>query len=160
MKIQKILSAFACALFILVNSSSVNAGDTAFSQENFDRIKQQHLGKQWLMLLWSVDCPPCFKELALIQKIRLTKPDIAIVIVNVDDNDDVAQERKKVLDSYGLTTLESYYFSDGQGDRSRYLIDPSWFGELPRSYFIESNGRSHGRSGLVKEELLVNWLKG
>jgi len=49
-------------------------------------------------------------------------------------------------------------FADGEGDRNRYLIDANWYGELPRSYFVEPSGKFHGKSGLVSESLLTKWL--
>jgi len=149
------------ALYFLISTaytSSANAEPSIFTKTSFENIKQQNLGKKWLMILWSVDCPACFKELALIEKLQENTPDIAVVIVNVDDNDEVAIERKKIINSYELSSLANYYFGDGLGDQSRYLIDKNWFGELPRSYFIEENGKFHGKSGLVKEELVKKWL--
>lgn len=139
-------------------SAKAHAESKVFTQENFTQIKQQYQGKQWLMLLWSVDCPPCFKELSLIAKMRKTQPELNLVIINVDDSDEVDAEREEVLSSYGLTDLTNYYFADGQGDRNRYLIDASWYGELPRSYFVEASGKFHGKSGLVSKPLLTRWL--
>ena len=54
--------------------------------------------------------------------------------------------------------LPLYHFADGQGDKNRFIIDSSWYGELPRSYFVEANGKFHGKSGLIKEALLTQWL--
>ncbi len=148
----------AVAVTVCCYSSSANAGSHIFTKASFEQIKKQYINKQWLMLLWSVDCPPCFKELALIEKMRQQQADIAIVIVNVDDNNESATERERVLGLFNLTALDTFYFADSSGDSNRYLIDPSWYGELPRSYFVEPNGVFHGKSGLVSESLLINWL--
>lgn len=156
--IKNITIFFTLGLLLCVYSNKSNAESIAFTKTNFEQIKQQNIGKQWLMLLWSVDCPPCFKELSLIQEMRQTKPDLNIVIINVDDNEEVTNERERVLNSYGFAQLTNYYFADGEGDRSRYLIDPSWYGELPRSYFVEASGKFHGKSGLVSKSLLTKWL--
>ncbi|MEW6991835.1 TlpA family protein disulfide reductase [Colwelliaceae bacterium 6441] len=145
-------------IIVLLFSANVSAEPQVFSKAAFEEIKQQHLGKQWLMILWSVDCPACFKELALIQKIKGHNPAIDVVIINVDDNDEVSEERQQVVTNYGLSSLPNYYFSDGEGDRARFIIDSAWYGELPRSYFVESNGKFHGKSGLVNEKLVRKWL--
>ena len=143
------MSSFSCFAF---------SEPQPFTKAKLEVIKQQYLGKQWLMILWSVDCPACFKELALIQKIRETKPDLNVVIINADDNDEINEERQKVMALYGLSTLTNLYFNDGEGDQARYIIDKSWYGELPRSYFVDTNGKFHGKSGLVNEKLIRKWL--
>ena len=116
------------------------------------------MGKQWLMILWSVDCPACFKEMALIQKLKNNFGKLPVVFINADDNDEVMIERAKILDGYRLDALDNYYFIDGQSQQSRYLIDPNWYGELPRSYFFDKNGKFYGKSGLIDEKLLKRWL--
>jgi len=145
-------------LIILLSSWQANADSKGFTKSNFEQVKQQHIGKKWLMLLWSIDCPACFKEIALIEKIREQQHNINLVIINTDDNDEVAEEREKILSSYNLSSLPNYHFMEGTADMSRYTIDKSWYGELPRSYFIDETGKFHGKSGLVSPALLKMWL--
>lgn len=134
------------------------ASSIAFDKEQFVTVKKQNLGKQWLMLLWSVDCPPCFKELAIIQKLQNQYNDLAVVIINTDADDEITEERIEIIEKFELDKLSNFHFVDGKSDQSRYVIDSNWFGELPRSYFIESNGKFHGKSGLVNESILTKWL--
>ncbi|PHR82034.1 MAG: hypothetical protein COA59_15125 [Colwellia sp.] len=150
----------SCGIFIcvLVGTSSSYAESIAFNKAQLATLKTQNMGKQWLMLLWSVDCPPCFKELAIIQKLQRQHSDLAVVIINTDANDEIENERKDIIEKFELTDFRNFHFVDGQGDQSRFFIDPTWYGELPRSYFIESSGKSHGKSGLVNQSLLTQWL--
>ncbi len=134
------------------------ASSIAFDKEQFVKIKKQNQGKQWLMLLWSVDCPPCFKELAIIQKLQGEHDGLAVVIINTDADVEITKERINIIDKFELEEFSNLHFADGKGDQSRYLIDSSWYGELPRSYFVESNGKFHGKSGLVNELILKQWL--
>jgi thiol-disulfide isomerase/thioredoxin len=131
-----------------------------FSHEAFIALKQQKLGERWLMVLWSLDCPACFKELALIQSIQklVPKTPLNVVYINADDSDDISLERKQVLGTYGMGVFENLYFSDGMADKSRYQIDSNWYGELPRSYFVDEEGNFHGKSGLLDEALINQWL--
>jgi thiol-disulfide isomerase/thioredoxin len=110
--------------------------------------------------LWSLDCPSCFKELKLIQSIQETEKNTAlnIVFINADDNSAVQFERKQVLTFYNMQPYENYYFVDGQADKNRYQIDPNWYGELPRSYFVNKEGIFQGKSGLLGEESIKIWL--
>lgn len=129
-----------------------------FAGEQLERFQQRYLGQQWLLLLWSVDCPPCFKELAVLSRLAEQQPDLRVVLVNADDDDRLLQERQQIVARYRLDKLPNFHFADGQGSHSRYRIDPQWYGELPRSYFFEADGTRHGRSGLVTAELLERWL--
>lgn len=130
----------------------------AFNKEQLTKIKVENKGKQWLMLLWSVDCPPCFKELAILQKLKNKYDDLPVVIINTDADDESVEERKAVINKFELNHLTNLHFVDGKADQSRFLIDPQWYGELPRSYFIEKNGQFHGKSGLVNKVILTQWL--
>ncbi|MDX2367449.1 MAG: redoxin domain-containing protein [Colwellia sp.] len=154
--LKKVSFAFlSCFLFF---PSASYAESITFDEAKLTRVKAQNMGKQWLMLLWSVDCPPCFKELAIIQKLQSQHDDLAVVIINTDDNDEIKSERKKIIEKFELSTLTNFHFVDGKGDQSRFFIDPNWYGELPRSYFVESNGKFHGKSGLVNKPILMQWL--
>lgn len=145
-------------LVLTLLSTTLNAKEVAFSADAFTRMKQEHQGKTWLMLLWSVDCPPCFKELAIVKKMRAKQSDLSIVVVNADDFSDVAEQRREVIEQFGLDNITTYYFPEGTASHSRYLIDPTWHGELPRSYFVDQNGQLRGRSGLVNEQHIKQWL--
>ena len=68
------------------------------------------------------------------------------------------EERTEIIEKFSLNHLKNFHFVDGQSDQSRYIIDSTWYGELPRSYFVQSNGKFHGKSGLVKESTLIKWL--
>jgi len=157
---SKFINAFLVIFFCIsvLNGPQANATSQVFNQQQFKSIKAKHAGKKWLMLLWSVDCPPCFKELAMIEKLMNETSELAVVIVNADDDDEVSSERVAIINQFNLTQLENFHFADGLADQSRFLIDSSWYGELPRSYFIEENGKFHGKSGLVTMTLLQDWL--
>ena len=154
------LKKLSCALFIgfLFGTSVSFAESIAFDKTQLAMLKTQHMGKQWLMLLWSVDCTPCFKELAIIQKLQRQHNDLAVVIINTDANDEVKTERTEIIEKFELGNITHFHFIDGQGDQIRFHIDPHWYGELPRSYFVASDGQFHGKSGLVNKSTLAKWL--
>jgi len=148
----------AAVICLLIGTSTSFAESIAFDKAQLAQVKTQNMGQQWLMLLWSVDCPPCFKELAIIQKLQQKHHDLAVVIINTDANDEINGERKDIIEKFELNDFSNFHFVDGEGDQSRFFIDPNWYGELPRSYFVESNGKFHGKSGLVNKSLLTQWL--
>ena len=143
--------------FIFLSGLSF-AKSIAFNKTQLMQIKAQKKGEQWLMLLWSVDCPPCFKELGIIHELKKQHDNLNVVIINSDADDGTTLEREAIIEKFELTSLSNFHFVDGEGDRSRYIIDPQWYGELPRSYFIDKNGKFHGKSGLVNKSMLTQWL--
>jgi len=140
-----------------VMSKSKIINSEVFSSAIYQELKQKYQGQKWLILLWSVDCPPCMQELAIVQTIQ-QQGELAIVIINVDTYEDSEQQRDKILAHFNLASQTNLHFSEGLGDQSRYLIDPYWFGELPRSYFIDEAGVFHGKSGLASKQLFEKWL--
>ena len=132
--------------------------EKAFNKESFAALKKHYKGQRWLLVLWSVDCPPCFKELAMIQSLSTEIANLPIVIVNADASDDIRLERRNIIKRFELSHLTHLYFVEGQAAKSRYLIDTSWYGELPRSYFIDAAGKFNGKSGLITQQALNSWL--
>lgn len=154
--LQKLICLFlACAFF---TASYSHASSLAFTKVELETLKQKNIGKKWLMLMWSVDCPPCFKELAVIKKLKQQGTHLNVVLVNADASNEVTQERANIIEEFQLNDLDNFYFIDGKAEYSRFIIDTSWFGELPRSYFIDTKGKFFGKSGLVNESLLTQWL--
>ena len=154
--IQKLSCVLLVFFFYTINNSY--ASSLAFNKVELETIKKQNKGKKWLMLMWSVDCPPCFKELAIIQKLTQQDENLNIVLINADASDEVIQERMNIIEEFRLNNLVNFHFVDGKVEYSRFIIDSTWFGELPRSYFIDTNGQFHGKSGLVDESLISQWL--
>ena len=142
----------------LAQAERASKGSTAFSKLRFEQVKQEKKGQKWLALLWSVDCPPCMKELALVQKLQQKQQNLAVVIINTDTEESSEQERVDIIKHFNLVNLKNFHFTQGQEAQQRYQVDPQWFGELPRSYFIDEQGKFHGKSGLIAEELLIQWL--
>ncbi len=154
------LAKVIATVIIGIMSSNVVAKNSPFNQKALLQTKQQYQGERWLMVLWSLDCPACFKELALIQQLQQNNKDkvLKVIFINTDDNDDISLARQKVLAQYQMHQFTNFYFVDGQADHSRYQIDPQWYGELPRSYFIDEQGKSYGKSGLLEQASIKQWL--
>jgi len=142
----------------LAQSEPLSKDSVEFNKVRFEQVKQDKLAQKWLVLLWSVDCPPCMKELALVQKLQQKQKNLAVVMINTDTEESSEQERDDIIKHFNLVNLKSFHFTQGQEAQQRYQVDPQWFGELPRSYFIDEQGKFHGKSGLIAEELLTQWL--
>jgi len=145
-------------LLMAMASGHSNASSIAFNKMVFEQLKQDNHGQQWLLILWSVDCPACIKELKLIEKLDEEYDKLPVILINTDDSGEVIPLRKKIISDHRLSKFENYHFAEDTAAGNRYLIDPTWHGELPRSYFVNEQGVFHGKSGLLKEKTLSKWL--
>ncbi len=154
-----VLLLFSAITGVNIARAETHTGTQVFNQQSYATLKKLHKGQRWMMIFWSVDCPPCFKELALIQKLSKQGAQLPIVIVNVDDSEDISKERQGIIEKFELSSLTHLYFEQGQATKNRYLVDPLWYGELPRSYFIDEAGKLKGKSGLIALKHIEQWLR-
>ena len=67
-------------------------------------------------------------------------------------------EIQQLIEEHQLEAMDNWIFSDSMPERLRYVIDPSWYGELPRAYFYDASHQRRAHSGLLKQEMLQSWL--
>ena len=124
-----------------------------FEADSLDTIAHARRGRPFVLVLWSIDCPPCYKELALLGRLRATLPPGQLVLVSTD----APEQRGDIegtLARFGLEAIDSYVFADGVPERLRQRIDPDWFGELPRSYLYRADHSRQAISGVLDEQAL------
>lgn len=129
-----------------------------FTADTFAEIRQEHAGSEFLLGLWSVDCPPCLVELQMMGELLQTNPDLPFVLVSTDSIED-RDSAYEFLEDFGLQDFSSYMFADSFTERLRFTIDPAWFGELPRSYFFDSQHNMQSHSGIMTRDLLQDWFQ-
>jgi hypothetical protein len=129
-----------------------------FKPGSLSEIIGDRQGQPFLLILRSVDCPPCRKELDLLAQTRRAHPELDLVLIATDDITSYAQEVHAILKKHGLGDAESWIFADPNAQRLRYEIDPKWYGELPRGYFYDAAHHRLGVSGALKPEHLSAWL--
>ncbi len=91
-------------------------------------------------------------------ELQRNRPDLNIVMLATDDVS-IADQIQKVLAKNQLTNLDNWVFADKNAQRLRYEIDPKWFGELPRAYFLDKNHKRQGFSGALSQEDYENIFK-
>ncbi len=129
-----------------------------FMPGSLSEILSARQGRPFLLILWSVDCPPCRKELDLLAKTHRAYPKLDLVLIATDDIAS-AKEAEAILKEHGLGDVESWMFADSNAQRLRYEIDPRWYGELPRGYFYDAAHNRLGLSGALRPEHLQAWLE-
>jgi len=157
----------ASSTISLKTSSKITASKTAitessalkpFSKNSLRTITADREGHAFMMVLWSIDCPPCLKELEHFQALKAQLTKTNIVLISTDSPDNRVSIEQVLVDNQ-LQAIDSWIFSDSLPERLRYKIDPTWYGELPRTYFYESDHTRMAHSGMLTQAKLQQWLE-
>lgn len=149
----------AAILILSISLSSFSAAQNfqPFVAGTLDEIKAAYAGKPFLLNLWSTDCLPCRLELEMLGKLKAEQPDFPLVLISTDLID-YQEESFYILEDYGLENIQTWIFADTFTERLRYSIDPTWYGELPRSYLYNADHSFAAHSGVLTQELLDSFV--
>lgn len=128
-----------------------------FESDSLSKVEQTREGEAFVVVLWSIDCPPCIKELKLLSKFKTSGLLTRFILVSTD-GEEYRDELERLIYAEQLSGYEHWLFNDALPERLRYKIDPLWYGELPRSYFYDEHGERIPHSGVLTEEILQAWL--
>lgn len=118
-----------------------------FTTGSYEQIAKQYHDQSLVMVLWSLDCPPCYKELELLASER-ERHNFNLVLISTDGAD-ASTEVANVLMKYKLQDADSWLFEEASAQPLRYEIDPLWYGELPRSYLFNKQNQRQAVSGVL-----------
>ena len=139
-------------LLLLAANTCVAQNYKIFITGSYAEIVKQYEGQAFIIALWSLDCPSCFEELAMLSKAYRQRP-FNLVLISIDGIES-KQEVETVLKKYQLDKVDNWLFAEYADAALRYEIDPLWYGELPRSYFFDKTHQREGVSGVLKKEQL------
>ncbi|MDH5517039.1 MAG: redoxin domain-containing protein [Gammaproteobacteria bacterium] len=149
---------YLLAIYLLFTVSHNVAADTAiklFHADHFQQILAQYSKQAFVLVLWSLDCPPCYKELALLGRER-KQHSYNLVLISTDGAESI-DEVAAVLKNNGLQGADNWLFSELGSAPLRYQIDPLWYGELPRSYLYTSDHQRTAISGVLTSTQLSSY---
>ncbi len=136
---------------------AVADGIKPFVSGSMAQINTTQQQRPMIVSFWSIDCPPCYKELRLWRELSSRHQQLNLVLVSTDDVESRA-EVQQVLQEQGVSHLQSWQFADGNAQRLRYEIDKRWHGELPRTYFYAPAGEISVLSGVIDLIKVEQWL--
>jgi len=140
----------ACTIGNVIAESLIKS----FTQGSHTEIVKQYQGKPFVIALWSLDCPSCYKELTMLAEER-QKRNINLVLISVDGAE-AKNEVEAVLKKYALQTVDAWLFEEHSLQTLRYEIDPLWYGEVPRSYIFDKGHQRTAVSGVLTPDQLPN----
>lgn len=155
----KILITYIVIQFVIIMPAYAEKAQLKpFVSGSYQHLLQQHADKPFMLTIWSITCAICMEKMALLNELQRSRPDLNIVMLATDDVS-IADHVKTVLAKNQLTELENWVFADENVQRLRYEIDPKWYGELPRTYFLDKNHNRQGISGALSQEDYENIFK-
>lgn len=122
-----------------------------FVPGSYKQLLDSSANKPFMLVIWSITCSSCLKDMALLNKMHKSRPEIDTVMLATDDASATGQIQQ-ILAKNELTGLENWFFADENPQKLRYEIDPEWYGELPRTYFLNKKHEREGVSGVLSQE--------
>ena len=145
-----------CCLFICSASFANSLPVKSWTNDSLQQVKNAYKNQPFLLILWSLDCPSCFKEFAILGPWLKEHPQHHVVIVATDSTTMLADVHD-VINEYKLNNADLWIYSNENPVKLRQSIDAKWFGELPRSYFFNDRHQSMAHSGALTDKQLVLW---
>ena len=122
-----------------------------FNTGSYQQIVNEQAGKPFMLAIWSITCPSCIKDMAVLNELHKAHPDLKIIMLSTDDISETASAQE-ILVKNQLTDIEHWIYAEENTQKLQYEIDPKWYGELPRTYFFDKAGQRDGVSGALSKE--------
>ena len=120
-------------------------------------IEKKYLNQPLIISFWSIDCPYCIDDLKKLGKALSKNKNVKLITVCVDGKES-AKKADRILSLAHLPEHERYQYAEVDEDKLRYSIDPTWYGELPRTYFYDTAHQVTPLSGKIPNSFLDAWL--
>ena len=138
-------------------SAAVAADMRAFDADSMQAIRTAHGGRPFILAFWSVHCAPCLGDMADWRALRRRHPGVPILLVATDPPSEHARAAQ-VLASHPPGSVETWAFADDFAERIRFSVDPTWRGELPRTYFYDGVHAAEVVSGRLDRRWAEAWF--
>ena len=128
-----------------------------FVSGSYAQVVQSHAGQPFILSMWSVTCAPCREELTLFSEMLKKHPNLQLILVSTDSPSD-ASALRDTLTRHGIERAEIWVFAEPAPEKLRLEIDRRWYGELPRTYLFQANGKAEAKTGKLSTQTLESWL--
>jgi hypothetical protein len=137
--------------FLAILNMPVQAEPAAFSSGSYQQLLTRHDHQPFMLVVWSVNCPSCLKDMALLNSIHQSRPELNIIMLAADELA-ATEQAQKILEKNQLSELESWIYAEENTQKLQFEIDPKWYGELPRTYFFDKAHQRTAVSGVISKD--------
>ena len=126
-----------------------------FEPASLQRIVEQHKGKPFVLIVWSLDCTYCQTSMEHLVQAKRDNKALTIVTLATDSAADAqaAEMIRKRLIKLQLAD-NAWAFGSAARDKLNYALDPKWHGEKPRSYWFSAQGERVAYSGVLDPSVI------
>ena len=150
MTLKKLSPALAFILLTVFNIQ-VQAAPAAFVSGSYQQILASNANRPFMLVVWSINCPSCLKDMELLSSIHKNRPELKMVMLAADDLS-AAEQVQQILEKNQLSDIENWVYAEENTQKLQFEIDPKWYGELPRTYFFDKAHQRAGVSGVLSKE--------
>lgn len=150
MKLIRSLYLFLC-LTLTPNLAWPETNVNLFNSDSYTQLLKQQENHSFVLIIWSVDCSSCLKEMSLLRNIHQNNPKLKMIMLATDSPAEIDQILK-LQKQFQLTDIEQWVFANENAQKLRFKLDPRWYGELPRTYFYNNQHQRTGFSGVLSTE--------
>ncbi|MES2163319.1 MAG: TlpA disulfide reductase family protein [Pseudomonadota bacterium] len=136
---------------LVAGTASASPPPLSFESDGMTHILNSEAGKPFVLIIWSLDCSYCQASIANLAAAQQQDDGLEVVTLSTDalsqpGNAEAIRARLAQLGIRG----GSWAYGDAPAAQLRYVIDPKWRGETPRSYWYNRHGeRIAVHSGLI-----------
>ncbi len=150
MTLKKRIPGLLFLLLALLNAP-VQAEPSAFTSGSYQQILASNANQPFMLIIWSVNCSSCLKDMALLSSIHKSRPELKMVMLAADELS-AAEQIQQILEKNQLSDIENWVYAEENTQKLQFAIDPKWYGELPRTYFFDKAHQRTGVSGVLSKE--------
>lgn len=160
MRLARLFAQYLLALLMCFESSCVMAAQSTkhFMPGSYQEILSAHAGKPFIVSLWSLDCTYCEDDMVLFDRLSKKYRDLDLITISTDTLGH-SKNIERTLQRHHLQRIESWVFADPFVERLRYEVDAQWYGELPRTYLYDAQGRVVALSGRLQPAKIEQWVR-
>lgn len=122
-----------------------------FITGSYRQILTSNDKKPFVLVIWSINCSSCLKDMALLSDIHKKRPELKMIMLATDDISETGQIQS-ILEDSQLSGIENWVYAEENTQKLQFEIDPKWYGELPRTYFFDIKHQREGISGILSKE--------
>jgi len=143
--------------FLFFSNFSIAYEFMPFEINTRNAIEKKYINQPLIISFWSIDCPYCIDDLKKLGKALSKNTNVKLITVCIDAKES-PKKAKRILDQVRLPEHEHYQYAEVDEDKLRYSFDPTWYGELPRTYFYDAAHQVTPLSGKIPNSFLDAWL--
>ncbi|MEI6706471.1 MAG: hypothetical protein WCK96_04955 [Methylococcales bacterium] len=149
---SKFLTLLFFGLILLTNTAKAESPSLKpFITGSYQQLLSSNTGKPFMLAIWSITCPSCIKDMIVLNAVHKAHPEINIIMLSTDDIAETA-EAQKILANNQLSDIEQWIYAEENSQKLQFEIDPTWYGELPRTYFFNKTHQRESVSGVLSKK--------